>query len=225
MCIICASKAGVRQPSEAVLRRMFTNNPHGAGYMYARDGKVRIEKGFMEWSDFIRAVRCEDFTEADPVVYHFRISTQAGVIPEMTQPFPLTSEIAQTKGLGLVCPAGVAHNGIVHLTSDRTDREYSDTAHYIAEFMAYLVRNLEDMKNPAILSAIERTTNSKWALLDGGGEIVTVGGFINDGGLLFSNSTYKDMSYYDRGGVVYSRGRQNIIRGFYDDEPYSDDLP
>jgi len=225
MCIICASKAGVRQPTEAMLRRMFINNPHGAGYMYARDGKVRIEKGFMTWGDFSRAVKHEAFTAADPVVYHFRISTQAGVIPEMTQPFPLTSEIAQTKGLGLVCPAGVAHNGIVRLTSDRTDREYSDTAHYIAEFMAYMIRNVEDMKNPAILSAVERTTNSKWALLDGSGEIVTVGGFIEDGGLLFSNGTYQEVSYYDRGGIVYAHGRQGMIRSFYEDDAYSDDEP
>ena len=40
MCIICVSKSGVRQPCDITLRAMFRRNPHGAGYMYARDGKV-----------------------------------------------------------------------------------------------------------------------------------------------------------------------------------------
>ena len=47
MCIICVSKSGVRQPDENTIRTMFRHNPHGAGYMVARDGRVIIHKGFM----------------------------------------------------------------------------------------------------------------------------------------------------------------------------------
>ena len=75
MCIIAVSKKGVRQPSLDQLRNMYTNNPDGAGYMFAKDGKVHIHKGFMTWEDFERAVKAENFTKDDPVVYHFRIST------------------------------------------------------------------------------------------------------------------------------------------------------
>ena len=89
MCIICVSKSGVRQPSDITLRAMFRRNPHGAGYMYARDGKVTIHKGFMNIEDFLAAVHTERFTPQDSVVYHFRISTQAGVNAAMTHPFPL----------------------------------------------------------------------------------------------------------------------------------------
>ena len=42
MCIICVSKPGVRQPDENTIRTMFYRNPHGAGYMFARDGRVEI---------------------------------------------------------------------------------------------------------------------------------------------------------------------------------------
>ena len=42
MCIICVSKSGVQQPTDTTLRAMFRRNPHGAGYMYARDGKVTM---------------------------------------------------------------------------------------------------------------------------------------------------------------------------------------
>ena len=81
MCIICVSKSGVRQPGEATIRSMFLNNPHGAGYMVARGGRVEIHKGFMNLGDYLRAIRAECFTLQDSVVYHFRISTQAGVNP------------------------------------------------------------------------------------------------------------------------------------------------
>lgn len=222
MCIICSSAAGVRQPTEAALRLMFTNNPHGAGYMYARNGKVHISKGFMTWGEFFRAVRREAFTADDPVVYHFRISTQAGVNPGMTHPFPLTSDIEQTTGVELTCPCGVAHNGIVRLTSDWHDKKYSDTAHYIAEFMAYLIRNADDLKNEAILDAIRRTTDgSKWAIMDGSGYIATVGDFINDGGLLYSNATYNTRGIHDRGGKTI-RGSQRDLWCDFDDEPEPD---
>ena len=59
MCIICVSRSGVRQPGEATIRAMFLNNPHGAGYMFARDGWVTIHKGFMDLDDYLRAIREE----------------------------------------------------------------------------------------------------------------------------------------------------------------------
>ena len=65
MCIIAASPAGAPQPTMDTLRRMFINNPHGAGYMTARNGRVEISKGFMTWADFSRAVRQEAFTAAE----------------------------------------------------------------------------------------------------------------------------------------------------------------
>lgn len=212
MCIIAVSPAGVPQPDIATLRRMFTINPHGAGYMTARNGRVEISKGYMTWSDFSRAVTREAFTAADSVVYHFRIATQAGVNPEMTHPFPLTKDITQTKLWDCSCPIGVAHNGVIQLTTDRTDTEYSDTAHYIVEFLRYLVRTPEDLHNDAILDAIRRTTNSRWALMDGTGYIATVGDFIDRDGILYSN-----------GSFCFAPKNYSVLRGFFDDEELTDE--
>ena len=191
MCIIAVSRAGVRQPSMDELRQMFHSNPHGAGYMTARNNRVEFSKGYMTWDEFAHAINYEQFTADDPVVYHFRISTQAGVNPQMTHPFPLTADIRKTKMLEGGCPIGVAHNGIIQLTSDRRDKEYSDTAHYIAEFLRYLVRTPEDLHNEHNLEAIERTTDSKWALMDASGYIATVGRFIEHDGVEFSNGTFR----------------------------------
>lgn len=191
MCIIAVSRAGMRQPSMDELRQMFHSNPHGAGYMTARNNRVEFSKGYMTWDEFAHAINYEQFTADDPVVYHFRISTQAGVNPQMTHPFPLTADIRKTKMLEGGCPIGVAHNGIIRLTTDHRDKVYSDTAHYVAEFLRYLVRSSADLRDDGILDAIRRTTDSKWALMDSTGYIATVGHFIEEDGVLFSNGTYR----------------------------------
>ena len=191
MCIICVSPKRVRQPNVTTIRRMFQNNPDGAGYMVARDGKVIISKGFMNVDEYIEAIRAEHFTAKDPVVYHFRISTQAGVNPQMTHPFPLSNRIEHMKVLDVECPCGVAHNGVIRLTTDPRNREYSDTALFIANYLSLIIREPGDLKDERVLKLIHRLAGSKLAIMDGSGYIATVGGFINEKGLLFSNDSYQ----------------------------------
>ena len=147
MCIICVSKSGVRQPSDITLRAMFRRNPHGAGCMYARDGKVTIHKGFMNIEDFLAAVHAEQFTPQDSVVYHFRISTQAGVNAPMTHPFPLSNQPRMMRSLDLTCRCGVAHNGIIRLTSDPDNKRYSDTAIFITDYLSKIIRKKADLRD------------------------------------------------------------------------------
>lgn len=169
---------------------MFQHNPHGAGYMVARNGRVEIHKGFMDLTDFLRQVAYEKFTPDDVVVYHFRISTQAGVTPQMTHPFPLTSSLTMCEKLDLICTCGVAHNGIIRITSGQSTR-YSDTALFIAKYMHLIVRGEADLHNENVLELLETITNSKLAILDKSGYVATVGDFIKEtNGLLFSNFTY-----------------------------------
>lgn len=198
MCIICVSPKRVRQPNVTTIRRMFRNNPDGAGYMVARDGKVTISKGFMDVDEYIEAIRAEHFTAKDPVVYHFRISTQAGVNPEMTHPFPLSNRIEHMKVLDVECSCGVAHNGIIRLTTDRNNREYSDTALFIANYLSLIIREPGDLKDERVLTLIHRLAGSKLAIMDGEGYIATVGEYINQKGLLFSNTSFETDTYYRR---------------------------
>ena len=198
MCIICVSPRKVRQPSLATIRTMFRHNPHGAGYMVARNGKVEISKGYMDVDSYIAAIRAECFTAKDPVVYHFRISTQAGVNPEMTHPFPLSNRLEHMKALDVTCDCGVAHNGIIRLTTDPTNKEYSDTALFIANYLSEIVRRPDDLKDPQMLTLIHRLAGSKLAIMDRSGYIATVGEFINLRGLLFSNESYE----IDRYGML-----------------------
>ena len=191
MCIICVSKSGVRQPGEATIRAMFLNNPHGAGYMVARDGWVTIHKGFMDLDDYLRAIREEHFTVSDNVVYHFRIRTQAGVSPEMTHPFPLSNRPARLRKLDLRCRVGVAHNGVIPLTSDPSNERYSDTAIFITDYLSHIIRRRADLRDQRVLDSIFQIAQSRFAIMDGGGYIATVGEFIHERGLLFSNASYR----------------------------------
>ena len=198
MCIICVSPKRVRQPNVTTIRRMFQNNPDGAGYMVARDGKVLISKGFMNVDEYIEAIRAEHFTAKDPVVYHFRISTQAGVNPQMTHPFPLSNRIEHMKVLDVECSCGVAHNGVIRLTTDPRNREYSDTALFIANYLSLIIREPGDLKDERVLKLIHRLAGSKLAIMDADGYIATVGEYINQKGLLFSNASFETDTYYRR---------------------------
>ena len=190
MCIICVSRKGIRQPSDKTIAAMFSRNPHGAGYMYARDGKVIIQKGFMDLESYLDALHREHFTARDSVVYHFRISTQAGVKPEMTHPFPLTNRLEHCEYLSLECGLGVAHNGIIQLTTDSRQTRFSDTALFITRYLVNIISSPEDLRRKSTLETIFQLARSKFALMDTTGYVATVGEFINERGLLFSNNSY-----------------------------------
>lgn len=194
MCIICASPIGSAQPTRQQIKTMFNNNPHGAGYMTARNGRVEIHKGFMILDDLLRQLDQEAFTEDDAVVYHFRISTQAGVTPTMTQPFPLTRRVNALEALDVSCSIGVAHNGIIRMTSDGNKR-YSDTAIFVHHYLPALIRSPKDLNDPAIITILEELTHSKLALLDKDGNIATVGPFYHLDGLEFSNQSFKTSTF------------------------------
>ena len=191
MCIICISPSKVRQPDLHTLATMFYRNPHGAGFMFTRYGRVYIRKGFMTFDSFLAAVRRERFTAKDSVVYHFRISTQAGVQPEMTHPFPLSNQGQRLRALRDSCRFGVAHNGVIHLTSDPNNKQYSDTAIFIANYLTDLVKRQADLRDPEVLNQIHELAQSKLAIMDTTGYVATVGNFINENGLLYSNTSYR----------------------------------
>lgn len=191
MCVIAVSKKGIKQPTEAELKKMWDTNSHGGGYMVSRNGKVEIHKGFMQWDDFIRSVHSEHFTDRDSVVYHFRISTQGGINSEMCHPFPLSNNLEHMKVLDVLCNVGIAHNGIIPITTTAKETEFSDTALFITQYLTLLIRSEKDIKNEYIRSMIgELIGHSKLAIMDKNGEIYTIGKFYNHNGILLSNENH-----------------------------------
>ena len=191
MCIIAAKPAGVPMPSESIIRNMWDGNRDGAGIMYVENGKVRIEKGFMKYKSFLAMLdelRTRLDLTATPLVMHFRITTHGGTSPENTHPFPITDNIGALKKLSARCDIGVAHNGIIPISPRKG---ISDTMEYIASQLAPLKRAMPNFyTNKHALQLVENAIESRMAFLTSGGRIVTVGNFIEDEGVLYSNTSY-----------------------------------
>jgi len=215
MCIIAAKPAGIPMPNEDTLRNMWEANPDGAGFMYpssvvGKKGKskaaVQIEKGFMTWDAFKAALDKLAATRdlsATPLVLHFRITTHGGTCPELTHPFPVTSSRGVLRKLRSTSPVGIAHNGIIH--SVTAGKDMSDTSEYVASQLAPLHSALPRFwESPPALELIRNAIGSKMAILSADGKITTIGDFIEDGGILYSNSSYSyrrfSFSYSSAGG-------------------------
>lgn len=192
MCVICVSGKGVRQPSIKEITNMFTNNNHGAGYMYCRGGHIEVRKGYDNLADYLEDLKFERFTEDDVVIYHFRIATQARRY-QMTQPFPLTDNVKDLEAWDSVARFGVAHNGIILKTSNG-DPKLSDTAIYIRDYLTPRINDEADI--PGLLDTIEdETSGSKIAILASSGNYYLTGEWIYKRGLLFSNDSYEERKH------------------------------
>ena len=215
MCVICVSNKGVRQPNIQEITNMFVNNSDGAGYMYARNGKVFIHKGFSNLDDYLRDIKGHNFTKDDVVIYHFRIATQARQLT-MTHPFAVTDDTNLLKAFDIKCPLGVVHNGIIPMTTNRYESEYSDTALYIRDYLSKYITNKNVIFTDKFKNLVKTETQSKWAFLTGDGQTSIIGDFINVDGLLFSNSSYmsRKVSYYGL-KPIFKETKINKVRYLY----------
>ena len=193
MCIIAIKPAGQKLPKDDIIKRMFTHNPNGAGFMYTYNGRVEIRKGFMTLDGFMQALRNvhDRIGDKSPIVMHFRITTHGGTCPENTHPFPLTSDIADMKRLSTSAKIGIAHNGIIKIQT--RDNTVSDTQEYIADVIAPLYKHSHRFyKKQRYLDGIRDTINgSRMCFLTGDGKVYRVGNWVQDGGCWYSNSSFK----------------------------------
>ena len=209
MCIIAAKAAGIKMPDRKIIRTMWYGNPDGAGVMYAKDGKVRIDKGFMTptaLEKHLDKLEKTIDTTATPIVMHFRITTHGGTKPENTHPFPITDSVKRLQLTHCTAKLGVAHNGIIDIKPRSS--EISDTMEYIASQLAPLSRALPMFyKNMDAMTMIQNAINSKMVFLTGEGELYSTGDFVEEDGILYSNTSF--------------RGRQRYTYDFHRDWFYS----
>lgn len=197
MCIICIKYQGITPPTDEVLTTMFNNNPDGAGLMYWKpnDKVIHGLKGFTNLADWLSA--CDIIKREYMCVYHCRITTQ-GASADYTHPYPITSDKNALKWRAWKGREGVAHNGIIPLTStyNWTSTE-SDTALFIRNYWRKLFANESAYTDNARLELLGECTNSKWAIMTPA-HIYTAGeGWIKDKktGLYFSNASYEKATY------------------------------
>lgn len=214
MCIIAIKNSGVEFPNDSTIENMWDNNSDGAGLMWAEDGRVKIQKGFMkyeEFSTFIDQWKKTHDTTATPVVFHFRISTHAGVNPQCTHPFPISDKKEDLMQLNTTTDIGVVHNGIIPITA-RTG--ISDTMEYILTQLYYIKRcNRKFYKDDHFKDLIKSAIKSKMAFLTAAGDVYTIGDFNTDSktGMIYSNyswsySRYSSTYYNSKTGTSGSKG-------------------
>lgn len=218
MCVIAYKPLNVAFPEERILKNCFENNDDGAGFMYAYKGKVYWQKGYESFPDFMEALNKARAITGDkaPYVMHFRIATQ-GYAKTMTHPFPLSAKMKDLKQLQGECEIGVAHNGILDITSDGS-KAYSDTMKFITDYLSVIIYGENWYKNKKTKKLIEYLiTGSRLAILDAKGHCELMGkGWVKDGDMYYSNSSYAREPYNYAG----FRGKGHWNDDWWDDARY-----
>jgi len=203
MCIIVAKDKLHSLPKEKYLENCFTNNPDGAGFMYVKNDKVIIDKGYMTYKSFIKKYRklCRKNNNFNnkALIMHFRIGTAGANSRENTHPYPVTYDKNLLHKTYYSTDLGVAHNGIITSYNPQDDdKTTNDTQNFIIKYIYPLYKNYPKFyKNKYIMEGIEKITNSKFAFLNNKEEIYLVGKFETDeDGVKYSNSNYLPYSYY-----------------------------
>ena len=210
MCIIAIKPAHNRMIDENTIETMFNTNPDGAGYMYAYNNRVHINKGFMTLEELLNSL--EDLKkkiniEEIPLILHFRISTSGKTDGATCHPFPVTSDLNALRKTHVITSLGMAHNGII---SDFEEKKsiYSDTQLFVNKCVSYLYdmnpKFLHDDRTEKLLEPI--INGSRLAFLDSHGNIYRYGDWIENDGIYYSNEGYipwtsryyhYDSNYYD----------------------------
>jgi len=105
MCIMSLTLPNHSLPAVATMRQCWTRNPDGAGFSFARDGRLYIRKGFMS-QPALEAALAESFPSGmydKPVAIHWRIGTHGAKSPQNTHPW----WIVENK-------VALLHNGILN---------------------------------------------------------------------------------------------------------------
>lgn len=180
MCIIMAAKANTEIP-EKHIQNGFDRNPDGAGYMFARQGKVVVRRGYMDVLGLLRAYQKDvRATPNSPFVLHCRIGTSGKVDVDNCHPFLLESH-----------NMGIAHNGIMQ-EFEVPHSTHSDTWHFVYDALAKLPKSaLRSAGMDLLLESLAKSTSSKFAVLSGNRlRLYNESAGAWDNNVWYSNSTY-----------------------------------
>ena len=210
MCIIAVKQAHHKMIDESIIETMFQNNPDGAGYMYAYNNRVHIEKGFMTLKELLNSLdnlKKKINIEEIPLILHFRISTSGKVDGATCHPFPVTSDLNALRKTHVITNLGMAHNGII-CDFEEKKSIYSDTQLFVNKCVSYLYdmspKFLHDDRTEKLLEPI--INGSRLAFLDSHGNIYRYGEWCESDGIYYSNEGYiswqtryyhYNSSYYD----------------------------
>jgi hypothetical protein len=152
--------------------------------------RVVIRKGFMTFSELLDDLNSKDFTDTN-LVLHLRIGTSGYTDGLNCHPYPIYDDNQ------LVCSTNLAmaHNGVLNDYHPGLNAKINDTQNFIQKVLKKLDPDfLQD--DDKILLIKELIGTNKLCFLDSKNHITTIGDFIEDGGYIYSNTSYKPMPIY-----------------------------
>jgi hypothetical protein len=208
MCVIAIQPRGV-QISREYLQNCWDTNSHGAGLMYAHNGKIIVKKEMDSFDKFMTYVQ-QASKHDSAVVIHFRIATSGGINDYNCHPFKVHKNLY------------FCHNGILDITVPHGSKE-NDTQIFNNGLMKPLPYNF--YKNNAIMNLLEFTIGSynKFVFLDDAGDYYILNekaGEWSEEGAWFSNTSYKRPKYTAPSHYGYNKGYYGT--GYYQGKPSYD---
>lgn len=163
------------------LLNSFISNKDGAGFAYAHQNKLVVQKGFFNFSYFLKAY--SNIPEDAPNIVHFRASSGGAINAQNTHPFSVSERVA------------FAHNGILSFISH--NQTFSDTFRFNESILKPIWgRNQLGLFTEAAKYLLEEVIGkfNKLAFLNNKGEFLIVneasGYWEDDDNTWFSNRCY-----------------------------------
>ena len=164
-----------------VLKECWISNPDGAGYMFAKDGKITIKKEVDHFEKFFQMYNRDYQNNQDcNFVLHFRIATHGRINKQNTHPFYINPTMA------------FCHNGILSNVHVPKESKISDTLVFRNTILKKLPDNWHN--SSGIIDLLEDfLCNSKMIFLDNKGDVFILNEHlgIEDKNCWFSNDNYK----------------------------------
>lgn len=191
MCIIVVKPEGTLLGYKQLLH-MWSENPHGAGFMYAHENKLVVVKGLMKFKDLFHAIREHGMLRK--MVIHFRWKTHGAASPEMTHPFWLVDD-----------KLAMVHNGVIGAVTNETTNTESDTAVFAKKLKEGYSDVLVAVQHPFHRQLIEKYIGhgNKLVFMDSTGETH----IINE-----TAGTWKDEVWYSNNGFEKKKIRVTSMK-------------
>lgn len=232
MCIAIIKPGNAPLPTLEQLENCAATNGDGAGLCYPiKGGGVQIIKGMQSAKEVHDFLQTQDFTLV-PMMLHFRIGTHGGRRdPKHTHPFPIGRGTEEMEALQIVAQSAMMHNGI--MSRFGYEAAISDTMAFARDALPQIMK-MPKAAMDIVMSEVLGTHN-KVAYMDKNGLVSKFGNWIEDGGLFWSNASYKsyasvasaDPRRWGSCGSGAGRTKHGGYNqsGFYSRYDWGDDVP
>jgi hypothetical protein len=195
MCLLIAKEQGTPLPTFDSLSKGAQTNSDGIGIARWCEGDtgVLIKKDF-ESVNHLWAWINTHVNASDALIIHFRLASSGNKSIGNRHPFPITKNMGKMTAPTIHCRYALAHNGVLRAFHSKGST-YSDTMLFIKEVVAPVWGLMDNKGVKRLMDAY--LSLQKVAVLSHKGQWSFYGnGWIEDQGIMYSNSTYKRFTHY-----------------------------